>query len=63
MRYQFKVEGMTCGHCAKTVTESIQEIDGAARVDVDLPKGRVTVESSQASERIDALQEKTGRGG
>ena len=34
-----KVDGMTCGHCAKAVTGAIQALDSEARVQVDLAAG------------------------
>ena len=39
----YTVTGMTCGHCAASVTEEITEIDGVTDVAVDLPTGAVTV--------------------
>jgi copper chaperone len=39
------VEGMTCGHCARAVTEAIQARDPAARVQVDLQAGTVRAET------------------
>ena len=36
------VTGMTCGHCAASVTEEITEIDGVEGVEVDVPPGQVT---------------------
>jgi len=41
----YKVTGMTCGHCAKSVTEEIEELSGVTGVAVDLPSGAVTVSS------------------
>ncbi len=38
---------MTCGHCVRTVTETIQRVDSAARLVVDLPHQRVQIESLQ----------------
>ena len=43
----YTVVGMTCGHCVAAVTEEVTKIDGVTSVDVDLPSGRVTVESDQ----------------
>lgn len=37
------VQGMTCGHCVKAVTEEVSEIPGVTAVDVELESGRVTV--------------------
>jgi copper chaperone len=42
----FQVPGMTCGHCARTITNALQEIDPAAQVAIDLASKRVAVTSS-----------------
>jgi len=41
----YTVTGMTCEHCAKSVTEEISAITGVRRVDVDVASGSVTVDS------------------
>ncbi|MBV8931725.1 MAG: heavy-metal-associated domain-containing protein [Kutzneria sp.] len=41
------VTGMTCGHCANSVTEEISQLGGVTSVDVDVASGRVTVASEQ----------------
>ena len=43
----YTVTGMTCGHCAASVTEEISEIAGVENVDVVVETGQVTVTSSQ----------------
>lgn len=43
---EFKVIGMSCGHCVATVTAAIQQHDPTATVDVDVPSGRVRVTST-----------------
>lgn len=43
---------MTCGHCVKTVTETIRRVDAGAQVDVDLPTHRVRIESAQPADRF-----------
>ena len=40
------VTGMTCGHCAASVTEEISELEGVDSVDVVVETGAVTVTSS-----------------
>jgi copper chaperone len=45
----FSVEGMTCGHCARSVTQAVQDKDPAASVRVDLAAKEVGVESSLLS--------------
>jgi copper chaperone CopZ len=37
------VSGMTCGGCVKTLTSSLQSVDGVERVDVVLDTGRAEV--------------------
>ena len=39
----YTVEGMTCGHCSKSVIDEVLQVDGVKGVDVDLDSGRVTV--------------------
>ncbi|MEU1043858.1 heavy-metal-associated domain-containing protein [Streptomyces sp. NPDC005897] len=39
----YAVAGMSCGHCAATLTRVIGELDGVTGVDVQLDTGRVTV--------------------
>jgi len=46
---QFKVEDMTCGGCAASITRAIKAVDGAALVEVDLPRHLVRVEPGSSS--------------
>lgn len=46
----YTVSGMTCGHCAASVTEELTEIPGVTDVQVDLPTGAVVVTSEQPLE-------------
>ncbi|AXB44828.1 heavy-metal-associated domain-containing protein [Amycolatopsis albispora] len=41
----YAVTGMTCEHCARSVTEEVTKISGVTKVDVDLAGGAVTVTS------------------
>jgi copper chaperone len=43
--YELQVEGMSCGHCVKAVTRSVQEVDHNAKVEVDLSNNKVRIES------------------
>lgn len=43
----YTVTGMTCGHCVKSVTEEVGQIEGVESVVIDLPTGAVTVVSSR----------------
>ena len=39
----FRVEGMTCGLCAKAIEKSLTGVQGVRSVEVDQPAERVTV--------------------
>ena len=44
---EFHIDAMTCGHCVSTVTKTVQAVDPAAKVEIDLPGHKVRVESSE----------------
>ena len=37
---------MTCGHCVRTVTETVQRVDAQAQLKIDLPTHQVRIEST-----------------
>ncbi len=43
----YTVEGMTCDHCVRAVTEEVAKLGGVTDVDVDLTSGRVAVTSDR----------------
>lgn len=47
--HDFQVQGMTCGHCERSVTEAIQGVDPDATVHIDRAAGQVRVEHSSAA--------------
>ncbi|NTZ98790.1 heavy-metal-associated domain-containing protein [Pseudomonas koreensis] len=54
----FSVQGMSCGHCVKAITNAVQAKDPAASVRVDLAAKEVGVESSLSPEQvIDVISE------
>ena len=58
-KVEIKIEGMTCGHCAMTITEELSGLAGVLNVQVDHTKGSAVVEQSglsndQLSEAITA---------
>ena len=54
----FNVEGMSCGHCVKTITQAVQAKDPAASVRVDLAAREVGVESALTAQQvIEAIRE------
>lgn len=47
---------MTCAHCVRTVTATVQQIDAAAQVHIDLPTHRLQIESTRpAADFVQAL--------
>ncbi|HMZ87045.1 MAG TPA: heavy-metal-associated domain-containing protein [Giesbergeria sp.] len=54
MQYQFEVQGMTCGHCERAVTNAIQQLDPQAQVRIDRVQNRVDVDSTQPREALAA---------
>jgi copper chaperone len=41
---------MTCGHCVKSVTSTVQKVDPAAKLSIDLPTHKVQIESTRERE-------------
>ncbi len=56
----FTVEGMTCGHCVKAVTQAVQSQDPTAEVKVDLAAKQVSVQSQLSREVIAGLIKEEG---
>ncbi|MGB5830152.1 MAG: cation transporter [Pseudomonas mandelii] len=48
----FNVQGMSCGHCVKAITQALEAKDPAASVRVDLAAGEVGVESALTTEQV-----------
>jgi copper chaperone CopZ len=42
----YTVNGMTCDHCVRAVTDELLRLDGVTAVAVDLGSGRVDVSSA-----------------
>ena len=51
---------MTCGHCVKTVTETVHRVDAQARVSIDLPTHKVQIESPQPAQAFAAALTEEG---
>ena len=58
MQQRFEVRGMSCEHCVRAVTDAVHRVDASASVRIDLPAGRVEVESQATRERLaDAIRD------
>jgi len=44
---EFKVEDMSCGHCAGVIIKAVKELDAQATVEIDLSQKIVKVETSR----------------
>lgn len=43
-KVEIKIEGMTCGHCAMSITKELTGLAGVTNVQVDHAKGSAVVE-------------------
>ena len=57
---EFDIASLSCGHCARAVTEAVHEVDPAARVEVDLAAKHVRVDTQAERERVVAALVEAG---
>jgi copper chaperone len=58
---ELKVEGMTCMHCVKAVTEALAAVPGVTAVrEVSLEKGAATVDGSPEPDSLVAAVKEAG---
>ncbi|MDR0862222.1 MAG: copper ion binding protein [Oscillospiraceae bacterium] len=50
------VEGMSCEHCVKNVTNAASGVHGVSAVKVDLKGGTATVEYDESVATLDAIK-------
>jgi copper chaperone len=54
----FKVEDMSCGHCAATITRAVKDADGDAGVEIQIDEKRVSISSTLSADALaDAIKE------
>lgn len=54
------IEGMTCGHCERAVTQALEHVSGVERVEVNLVKGEAVVDArpeTDAAQLLTAVKE------
>ncbi|NKQ53959.1 heavy-metal-associated domain-containing protein [Amycolatopsis sp. K13G38] len=58
----YTVRGMSCGHCASSVTEQMTALGGVQKVDIDVASGQVVVTSQAplALEQVSAAVTEAG---
>lgn len=47
---EMTLPSMTCDHCVRTVTRTVQGVDPAAKVEIDLPLHRLRITSNLESD-------------
>jgi copper chaperone len=52
-----KVNGMSCGHCVKTIEGSVGELQGVSSVKVNLAEGTVDVEFNAVEVTLGKIKE------
>jgi copper chaperone len=57
---EFRIPNMTCGHCARTVTQAVRAADPAAEVQIDLPSHQVKVDTTAEREAVVARLAQVG---
>lgn len=60
MNQTFDVQGMSCGHCVRAVTQAVKGVDAQAEVKVDLAAGKVEVQSQQPRDALARAIEEEG---
>ncbi|ODU10714.1 MAG: heavy metal transporter [Rubrivivax sp. SCN 71-131] len=57
---EYDIAKLSCGHCVRAVTEAVQEVDPAARVEVDLGRKHVSIQTQAEAARIVAALAEAG---
>jgi copper chaperone len=52
MLIELTLPTMTCGHCVKTVTETVRKLDANAHLQVDLPSHKVQIDTQRSREEV-----------
>ena len=58
--YQLKVNNMTCGHCVNRITQAVKAVDPAAKLDANLEKKIVSIDSTHKLAEITAALAEAG---
>jgi len=56
---QLKIEGMTCDHCVRSITNAVKDVPGVSEAKVSLATNSAVVEGDQfdISKIIEAIEE------
>jgi copper chaperone len=47
---EFRVNDMTCGHCASTITRAVKDVDAEGKCEIDLAGHTVRIDSRRDPE-------------
>jgi copper chaperone len=51
------VPGISCEHCERTITNTLQPVDGVRSIRVDIPLRQVRVEYDEAQVNVERMKE------
>ncbi len=57
---KFSVPEMTCDHCRKTIEDALHQLDGKARVEVDLASHVIEVTTEAGTDQVLNTLKKAG---
>jgi copper ion binding protein len=57
MKQKLKIQGMSCNHCVKRVTNSLTSVVGVSKVEVSLTDALAVVEFDETKASIQALKD------
>ncbi|OBX17725.1 hypothetical protein A9995_15185 [Erythrobacter sp. QSSC1-22B] len=57
---RFQVSQMTCGGCARSVTNAVKSVDPDAKVEVDIPAGTVAIDGDASEQELVAVIREAG---
>jgi len=57
---KLNIPDMSCGHCAKTITDTIMQLDATAQVEIDLAHKTVAFTSSAPTSSVVAALTEAG---
>jgi copper chaperone len=49
---EFDIPAMTCGHCVKAVTQTVQSLDPDAKINVELASKKLTLQTTKDRQTV-----------
>jgi copper ion binding protein len=56
-KVEIKISGMSCAHCAARVEKSLKSVEGVEEAQVDLEKGKATIEYDSNQVELSKLED------